>query len=157
VWALRAAVSPEERRLVARLLTDAERRLFERMPIFDQRHSLDVLHALARAGDDDPHLLRAALLHDCGKVDDEGRPIPLLYYGVFVVLLRLAPGLYRRAARDGRGPLRPFATHAAHEERAAALAEAAGAPPETLAILRDYAARRRTPHTLALAQADDLS
>jgi hypothetical protein len=153
--ALAACLSPDETRLVKTLLTPAEQRLFWRMPRFDQRHCLDVLQTLRQSGQTDPLLLRAALLHDCGKVDDQGRPIPLLYYGLFVVLRRAAPGLFARAARDGRGPLRPFAVHAAHEQRSAALAAAAGSPPALVAILQDYAARRSTPETRALAWADD--
>jgi hypothetical protein len=148
-------ISLAERVLVVRLLNPGELRLFERMPHFDQRHCLDVYHTLARAGYDDPLLLRAALLHDCGKVADDGRTIPLLYYGLFVVLKRFAPALYQRAAGDGRGPLWPFAVHAAHEQRAALLAELVGSPPELVAILHDYAACRLTEHTAALAWADE--
>ena len=152
--ALTAHLTPEERGLVASVLSQAELRLFERMPQHDQRHCLDVYRLLLRGGYDDPLLLRAALLHDCGKVDDQGRPIPLLYYGLFVVLKRLAPALYAWAARDGRGPLRPFAIHTAHDQRSARMAEAAGSPPELVATLRDYAERRITERTRALSWAD---
>ncbi|HEU4326864.1 MAG TPA: hypothetical protein VFS21_27235 [Roseiflexaceae bacterium] len=155
--ALGARLAPAEQHLVESTLTPGELRLFRRMPRFDQRHCLDVYQTLRGGGHDDPLLLRAALIHDCGKVDDEGRPIPLLYYGLFVVLRRLAPGLYTRAARYGRGPLRPFAVHAAHERRSADLAAAAGSPPGLVAILRDYADRRTTPTTTALHWADDLN
>ncbi len=153
--ALTARVSPDERALVAKTLSAAELRLFERMPRFDQRHCLDVYHTLVRGGYDDLLLLRAALIHDCGKVDDDGRPIPLIYYGLFVVVRKLVPSLYRRAARDGRGPLHPFAVHAAHDERGALLAAAAGSPAGLVAILRDYAARRTTVQTAALFWADE--
>lgn len=153
--ALTARISPDDRALVVGLLSSAELRLFARMPRFDQRHCLDVCRTLARGGYDDPLLLRAALLHDCGKVDDEGRPIPLIYYGIFVVAQRLAPALYQRAARDGRGLLRPFAVHAAHDERAARMAAQAGSPPDLVGILRDYGARRATAQTLALRWADE--
>lgn len=153
--AIGARVAPGERALVARLLSPGELRLFERMPGFDQRHCLDVYHTLVRGGYDDPLLLRAALIHDCGKVDDDGRPIPLLYYGIFVILKRLAPVLYERAVRDGRGLLRPFAVHAAHDERAALLAATAGSPPELVSILRDYAARRISGPAAALYWADE--
>jgi hypothetical protein len=153
--ALTAYVSPVERRLVVTLLSPGELLLFERMSAFDQRHCLDVYHMLAAAGHTDPILLRAALIHDCGKVDDDGRGIPLLYYGLFVVLGRFVPRLYAAAARDGRGPLRPFAVHAAHEVRAALLAEAVGSPPELVAMLRDYGARADTPRAAALRWADE--
>lgn len=153
--ALTARVRPEERALLARALSPAELELFARMPLFDQRHTLDVRHTLARAGHRDPALLRAALLHDCGKVDDDGRPIPLLYYGLFVVLRRLAPGLYGRAARHGRGPLQVFRVHAEHEARSARLVAATG-DAAAAAILGDYAAGRITPLTAALGWADNL-
>src|SRR5215204_5165101 len=153
--AITARLSPDEHALVAATLMVAELRLFERMPRRDQRHCLDVYRLLRRGGYDDPLLLRAALLHDCGKVDDAGRPIPLLYYGLFVVLKRVSPALYAWAARDGRGPLRPFATHAAHDERSARMAAAAGSPPELVATLRDYAERRITERTRALSWADN--
>jgi hypothetical protein len=152
--ALTARLTPDERSLVAHTLSAGELRLFERMPRYDQRHCLDVYQLLRRGGYDDPLLLRAALLHDCGKVDDNGRPIPLIYYGIFVVLKQLAPALYAWAARDGRGPLRPFAIHSVHDERSAQLAAAAGSPPELVATLRDYAAQRVTERTRALSWAD---
>ncbi len=153
--ALIACLAPEERALVAAVLSPAELQLFERMLRHDQRHCLDVYLLLLRGGYDDALLLRAALLHDCGKVDDDGRPIPLPYYGLFVVLKRVAPALYAGAARDGRGPLRPFAIHAAHDERSARMAEAAGSSPELVATLRDYAERRMTERTRALSWADN--
>jgi len=153
--AVTAHLTPEERVLVAAVLSPAELRLYERMPQHDQRHCLDVYRLLLRGGYDDSLLLRVALLHDCGKVDDHGRPIPLPYYGLFVVLQRVAPALYAWAARDGRGPLRPFAIHAAHNERSAHMAEAAGSPPELVATLRDYAERRTTDRARALSWADN--
>ncbi len=140
---------------MAAVLSVAELRLFERMPRHDQRHCLDVYRLLVRGGYADPLLLRVALLHDCGKVDDTGRPIPLLYYGLFVILKRFAPALYAWAARVGRGLLRPFAIHAAHDERSARMAEAAGSPPEVVATLHDYAERRMTERTRALSWADN--
>ena len=148
-------ITLDERVLVVRLLDPGELRLFERMPRFDQRHCLDVYHTLARAGHDDPLLLRAALIHDCGKVADDGRAIPLIYYGLFVVLKRFAPSLYRHAADDGSGLLWPFTIHSAHEQRSALLAEMVGSPPELVAILRDYAARRVNDRTAALVWADE--
>jgi hypothetical protein len=153
--ALGAHISDEDRRLVAQQLSDAEQRLFERMAHFDQRHCLDVYRTLVRAGHDNPLLLRAALIHDCGKVADDGRAIPLLYYGIFVLLKKLAPALYSRAANDGRGLLWPFAVHARHDERGVQLAELAGSPPELVAILRDYAARRASNSAAALLWADE--
>lgn len=140
---------------MAALLPAAEQQLFARMPVFDQRHCLDVCQTLERGGYTDPMLLRAALIHDIGKIDDQGQPIPLAYYGLFVVLRKLAPWLYQRAAADGRGLLRPFAVHATHEQRSAESAATAGCSPELVAVLRDYAAKQPTWAAQALAWADD--
>src|SRR5689334_14178602 len=76
--AVSARIAPEEHALVGQVLDAGELRLFERMPRFDQRHCLDVYWTLLRAGYWDGLLLRAALIHDCGKVADDGRTIPLL-------------------------------------------------------------------------------
>lgn len=138
-----------------RVLSDPQLLIFERMPRFAQRHSLNVYHTLVRTGHTDPFLLQAALLHDCGKVDEEGRTIPLIYYGLIVVLRNYAPDLYERAARHGRGLLYPFALHATHEWRSVEYAEAVGSHPAVVQILRDYAERRVTPFTEALRAADD--
>ncbi|MCS7291212.1 MAG: hypothetical protein NZ699_19005 [Roseiflexus sp.] len=155
ITALTATIHLEERVLLVRVLSDPQLLLFERMPRFAQRHSLDVYHALVRAGYTDSHLLQAALLHDCGKVDEEGRTIPLIYHGLIVVLQRYAPNLYERAARHGRGLFYPFALHASHERRSVAYAQAVCSPPEVVQILRDYAERRPTPFAEALRVADD--
>lgn len=153
--AISAHLIPEERAELVDFISPGELWLFERMPRFDQRHCLDVYYTLRRHGYHDPVLLRAALLHDCGKVDNDGRSIPLIYYGIFVILQTFAPALYRWAARIGRGPLRPFALHAIHEHRSVLLLEAIGCDPAVTAILRDYAEGRATPQTQALRWADD--
>jgi hypothetical protein len=153
--ALTGRVSAVERAWIAARLNPAELCLFTRMAGFDQRHCLDVAQVLSRSGQREPALLRAALLHDCGKVGDDGVPIPLLYYGVFVVLRRFAPPLYRQGVRHAHGPLRHFAVHAAHEQRALMLCRAAGSEAATLTILHDYATRHRTTQTAWLRWADD--
>ena len=153
--ALTAQLSPADEELVAALLNPAEQRLFARMPLFDRRHCLDVHNTLVRGGHTDVALLKAALLHDCGKVDDQGRSIPLVYYGIFVVLQAGAPALYRRAVHHGRGILWPFAIHAQHDQRSTQLAAAAGSPAQTIEILHDYGAQRQLPATRLLAWADE--
>jgi predicted HD phosphohydrolase len=153
--ALTARISLADQAVVMEILTSAEQQLFERMPVFDRRHTLDVYYTLKRAGHTDQALLKAALLHDCGKVDDEGRSIPLVYYGVFVVLKVCIPTLYWRAVEYGRGICWPFAIHARHDQRSAQLAAAAGSPAQTVEILHDYGAQRQLPATQLLAWADE--
>lgn len=134
--ALRARVSAEERTMVEATLTPSERHLFELMPLYDQRHCLDVHHTLVAAGHCEPLLRRAAIIHDCGKVDDRGRPMGLGWYILATVLKRF-PGLYLAAAHLG-GPLAPITIYAEHAWRGARMAEAAGAPPAIVETLRHY-------------------
>lgn len=131
--ALRARVSAEERALVEAALTPAELRLFAAMPAYDQRHCLDVRRTLAEAGHADPLLLRAAIIHDCGKVDDAGRPMSLPWY-VLTTLLKRSPGLYLAAARL----LPPVAVYADHARRGARMARAAGSPPPIVEAISRY-------------------
>ena len=152
--ALVARVRPAERRWVVGVLRPAELRLFERMPRYDQRHALDVCLALRRDGRHDPDIWCAALLHDCGKCDDRGRPMPLVWYGVFVILQACWPAAYRAAARSGRAAWRWFGIHAAHEQRAVRLAQQAGARPEVLAILAAIASGAPHPGADAVRHAD---
>ncbi|GAB4448143.1 MAG: HDIG domain-containing protein [Chloroflexi bacterium OHK40] len=133
IAAVRARVSDTERAMVAATLTPAELRLFAAMPPYDQRHCLDVHHTLVAAGHRDPLLLRAALFHDCGKLDDDGRPMPIGWY-VAATLLKRAPALYLVAARICP-PVRRYAEHA---WRGARMAAQAGSPPEIVAIIRHY-------------------
>lgn len=135
--ALRAQVRADELALVARALSPAELQLFLAMPVYDQRHCLDVYQTLVDAGHTDPHLLRAAIFHDCGKVDDDGRSMFLGWY-VAVTLLKKLPWLYTAAAASGRGPLRPIRVYAEHAWRGSRMAAAAGSPPEVVAIIRHY-------------------
>lgn len=153
--ALTARVTAEEHVKLDHLLSQPELMLFRRMPVFDQRHCLDVYTTLVGNGYYDPALLRAALLHDCGKVDDQGRTIPLIYYGIFVVMKRLTPWLYTWLAGWSWGPFRPFGVHAAHDLRSASMVAAAGSDPALVEILRDYATRRMTGPVQALAWADE--
>jgi hypothetical protein len=61
-----ARVSPPEREAVATWLTPAQLALFDGMHVADRRHGLDVVAALRAAGDTDPEVLHAGLLHDAG-------------------------------------------------------------------------------------------
>lgn len=153
--AITARVAPADLAPLEQLLPPDQQALFRRMPRFDQRHSLDVYHTLLAQGCTDALVLRAALLHDCGKVDDDGRAIPLIYYGIFVIMRRFTPELYHRAARHGRGLLRPFAIHAQHDRRSALLVAATGGPTELVALLDDYGMGRTSAQVRALQQADE--
>ncbi len=136
--AVQARVHPAEQILVQQMLTPGEQCLFARMPRYDQRHCLDVYYTLCSAGYHDPLLLRAALIHDCGKVDDDGRGIPLFWYALITLLKKYIPPLYTVLAIKGHGVLRPVRIYADHAWRGARMAAAAGSPPEIVRTLRHY-------------------
>jgi hypothetical protein len=151
--ALRARVEAEELALVATTLTPAEQRLFAAMPIYDRRHCLDVCQTLRAAGHSDPLLLRAALIHDCGKLDDAGRPMALGWYAL-ATLLKRVPGLYLAVARMG-GPLAPVGRYADHAWRGARMAAAAGSPPTMITAIRHYHDPAPSGHAALLKWADE--
>ena len=152
VAALRATVSPGERALAAATLAPAELRLFMAMPRYDQRHCLNVYHTLVAAGHSDPLLLRAAIFHDCGKLDNAGRPMPLAWY-VAATLLKRAPALYLAAAHL----CPPVAIYADHARRGARMAKAAGSPPALVATIRHYHDPAPTGRAALLQWADELN
>lgn len=153
--ALAATVGDDERALVARLLAPAELPLFEAMPAYDQRHCLDVFYTLRAAGHDDILLLRAALFHDCGKLDDDGTPMSLPWYIAASLLKALAPPLYRVLAASGRGPLRPLRVYAEHAWRGSRMAARAGSPPAIVQAIRHYHDKQPTGLAAQLQWADE--
>lgn len=156
LWAaLHAHVAPAEYTLATQLLTPDELRLFMAMSLYDQRHCLDVYATLYAAGHRDPLLLRAALIHDCGKVDAAGRPLALPWYVLITLLKRLTPPLYRAAAASGRGWLHPVRVYAEHAWRGSRLAVAAGSPPELVMIIRHYHDLTPTGRAALLQWADE--
>ncbi len=158
LWsALTARISPAESRQAQAILPAAEHALYLRMPRRDRRHCLDVYQTLVRAGVADPLLLRAALFHDTGKVDPQGRPVPLLWYGGLVIFKRLWPRSYALLAASPRGWRHYFYYYAHHGPLGAALAEAAGCPPEIVQILRHYHDPAPTGRAAVLHWADEAS
>lgn len=156
LWsALTARISPAEEVLVRRTLPAAEYSLYQRMPRRDRRHCLDVYHTLILAGVTDPLLLRAAMFHDTGKVDPQGRAVPLLWYGGLVIFKRLWPNVYARLAASPRGWRHYFYYYAHHGPLGADLAAAAGCPPELVAIIRHYHDAAPTGRAAILHWADD--
>jgi hypothetical protein len=150
-----ARVRPAEIAALRSILTLEQIALFQRMDRIDQRHSLDVMDTLRRAGHHDRDLMQAALLHDAGKsVPVNGKPMAAgsesssahslvcrltVWHRTAVVLMQeYTPGWLARLAADGRGWKHPFALHVRHAATSAELARQAGSTPEVVAAIRGH-------------------
>jgi len=126
------SLSEEERAEVTQRLNAEQQRLFYALTARDQRHCLDVFHALRRDGRDDPELLAAALLHDVGK-----GPARLWHRVAYVLIHAVSPRLVRRLASDkSSGWRRSLASFSEHSQRGAALVEATGASQAVVTMVR---------------------
>ncbi len=140
---LKAHLSLEERQAAEARLGPRLAELFGRMTRAEQAHSVRVAQALAAEGQTEPDLLLAALLHDVGKTR---APLSLWERALVVVCGNFAPGLAERLGRaeDGRGPKRiiqrPFVIARQHPLWGAEMAECAGAPPRSVALIRRHQA-----------------
>ena len=120
----------------SKILSRVEVDLIKQLPAADQNHSLRVFHCLISQGEDDPDLLKAALLHDLGKIRHPLRR----WERVFAVLLSwIFP---RRVKEWGEGtPVglrRPLVIIRQHPRWGAKLAQAAGSNPRTVWLIRNH-------------------
>ena len=149
--ALGAGLSVQERQIVAARLSQEQQRLFHAMTTRDQRHCLDVFHALRRGGCEDGEVLLAALLHDVGK-----GPVRLWHRVAYVLLRAVWPRLLARLARpEGRGWRQAMASLENHAARGAALAEAAGTPASVVELIRHHQRADASDARLALLRTVD--
>ena len=125
-----ARVSPGERDALAGWLTPAQLGLFERMHVADKRHGLDVVEALRAAGEREPDVLAAGLLHDAGKGNTG--VLPRILYSLGQAGIGW-PTLVTRRLPGVAAALDRLETHA---ETSARLAEAAGCSPRTVDLIR---------------------
>jgi hypothetical protein len=132
-----AALRPEiqvTNEAVLPYLSSAQLTLFRQLQPSEQVHAYKVLSHLVKSGQADPDLLKAALLHDVGKILS-----PLsIFDRVIIVMGRY---LFPKAARrwgDGtpHGLRRPFVVSACHAEWGADLIEHAGTSSLTVELVR---------------------
>jgi hypothetical protein len=130
---LAARRRPPDTTPARRLLPPELFALFEAMPPEDQRHGLTVLARLEAAGERDPVVLQAALLHDVGKAK---AGVGLVHRVLRVLLRRSAPPLWRWLSGWPTGWRRPFWAVANHPERGAVWVETQGGGGELVALIR---------------------
>jgi len=134
--------------------------LFRQMQPSEQTHAYQILERLKAAGQTDPDLLAAALLHDIGKVL---YPLSILERVVVVLGKRFFGRSAKRWSEGTPNRLRrPFVVAAHHPGWGADLAEKAGAPSRTVDLIRrhqDPISTNPGSHTerllAALQEADD--
>jgi len=148
-------VSEVERTEVATWLTPAQLELYDSMHRADRRHGLDVVNALRAGGHDDPDVLVAGLLHDCGK----GQKVGLWHRVAWSLADHYGGpnGDLRRALSRLPGFGRAFTTLDLHAETSAALALAAGCSQRCAELIRHQADATDDELGVALRLADEAS
>ena len=131
-------------------LTPAERALFDSMTLRDQEHGVIVFERVRRQAGDDPALLTAALLHDCGKGD-----VALWHRVLYVLLRAAAPGQLRRLATHAPGWRGAVWRLAHHPELGADAATRAGSAADVVRMIREQDAPRPDVRLAILQAADD--
>ena len=137
-----ASVSAEELQQAARFLPPAGLARFRQLPVDAQRHSLNVLRSLQRAGWHDFDLAAAALLHDAGKLAaaEAGLTFNAWVRTALVLLDALAPSLVLRLTVDdaASGWRYLLHVHLAHPYIGARWAEEDGCSPLTCWLIAHH-------------------
>jgi hypothetical protein len=151
---LKARVGPDEEARAQRLLPEAAWPLFMGMPTADRRHALDVTGRLLAAGQADPDLLAAAMLHDVAK----GERMRLWHRVAGVLLQAVAPrALATLATPEERSWRYSFHLYLHHAALSAEAAGQAGCSERTTDFIRGSASPADAPLAAALRRADDAS
>lgn len=123
---LRALLSPRQWELIAGLTAR------------DQAHHLDVYRRLQAAGCDDSDLLLAALLHDCGKIDERGRAGVSQRTILVLMNPRFSAMLRRVGSEAGNGWRHGLYLAIEHPGLGAARARAAGCSPRVCWLIEHH-------------------
>jgi hypothetical protein len=134
-----ALLKPEKQvsnEAVLKYLSASQLILFRRMQPSEQYHACQVLEDLQKAGQSNPNLLAAALLHDVGKILS---PLSLFDRIAIVIGTHLFPLAAKRWGQGmARGWRRAFVVAACHAEWGADLVQQAGASPITTELVRRH-------------------
>ncbi len=134
--ALTATPTDEEVSRASQALSPQQMALFLNQRASEQVHSLYVYSQLCDQGENSPDLLSAALLHDIGK---SRYALHLWERAVVVIGQALAaPQASRWSRAEPRGWKRPFVIARRHASWGAEMAQAAGASPVTIELIRRH-------------------
>jgi hypothetical protein len=97
IGGVRAKLTSEDVYFIDKYLDEKEKGLFYRIPRYEQVHSVkvarEVINESLKENVYDIYLVKAALLHDIGKIDGG---LNLLTKSVMVLMERFTPGLLKR-------------------------------------------------------------
>ena len=151
---LTARVEPGEVAGARSLLPDAAWPLFAAMPTADRRHALDVAGRLLAAGETDPDLFAAALLHDVAK----GHRMRLWHRVAGVLLGAVSPRALASLASPAERSWRyPFYLYLHHPALSAEAALGAGCSRRTADLIRGSTEPSDGLLLAALRRADEAS
>jgi hypothetical protein len=124
--------------ILSTVLTRAQAAAFRELPKFDQDHLCRVYEHLKARGETDPDVLTAGLLHDIGKVSNEGT-VRLLHRAGRVLIGRYAPKLLSWLARPpAEGWRTGWALSVHHPEIGAKKARALGCSDTTVWLIAHH-------------------
>ena len=140
VWqfwqSLKNGPKPDDWLKAQEILSSAELELFKTLPVPDQNHSLRVLRSLESAGEEDPDLLKAALMHDIGKTLHPLRRWERVFYVLLGWLLPKTAQAW--GEKDPRGIHRSLVVIKKHPEWGADLADKAGSSRRVVWLIRNH-------------------
>lgn len=82
-WAVTSTISSGDRDFVKEYLNEDEIKLFAKLAVYEQKHCIKIAQDIKKICSTNERLIKAALLHDIGKVS---RPLNLLEKSFVVVL-----------------------------------------------------------------------
>ncbi len=119
---------------IKEFLSTRELDIFKELMAQDQNHSLRVLNTLLDTGEGDIDLLKAALLHDVGKIT---QPLNRWDRILAVLVAGILPGKYQEWSRAEPTRLnRALVVIKKHPGWGAGLLEAAGSSPKTIWLVQ---------------------
>ena len=93
ISSMTAKITEEDRAFYKKYLTLKESVLFERLKVYDQKHSLHVAYLLKEKTDGNEEMIRLGLLHDIGK---QVYPLNPFQKGIMVILDKMSKGSVKK-------------------------------------------------------------